>query len=100
MGKNLGEILNNIMEENSTKHIVILTEHMYITGMIHDYHENCKNCHDCLIALKDVKIARIKAFEKCNKSENTCSENIFAEFKWFNISSEAIVGFSIICENE
>lgn len=100
MGKNLGEILNSIMEENSTKRVAVLTEHLYITGLIHDYHENCKNCHDCLIALKDVKITRLKAIEKCKMSNETGSEDVFAEFRWFNISSEAIVGFSIIGADE
>ena len=99
MGKNLGEILNNIMEENTTKRVVILTEHLYISGVIHDYLEKCQNCHECLIALKNVRIARIKALEKCKSSSENCSEDIFAEYKWFNINANSIVGFSIIGEN-
>jgi hypothetical protein len=100
MGKNLGEILNNIMKENSTKRVAVLTDNLYITGVIHDYHENCKNCHDCLIALKDVRIARIKALEKCRQRDDMCSEDIFIDFKWFNISSDSIVGFSILGMDE
>ena len=96
MGKHLGEILNNIMSENSTRRAVFLTEQMYILGTIHDYHENCKNCHDCLIALKDVKIAGIKALDKCRNREETCTKNIFTEYRWFNISTDAVVGFSIL----
>lgn len=96
MSKNLGEVINNIMEENSTRRVLILTNHLQILGTIHDYHEKCNNCHDCLIALKDVKISRIE--EICNCNENDCAYNMqsFTEYKWFNISAQAIVGFSII----
>lgn len=100
MGKNLGEIINHIMEENTTKRVIILTEQLYISGSIHDYHEKCENCHECLIALKDVRIARINALEKCKNSTNNCSEDIFAEYKWFNINADSIVGFSVIGENQ
>ena len=96
MSKNLGEIINNIMEENATKRVLILTNHMYITGTIHDYYDKCQNCHDCLIALKDVKIARLKDFCNCSIDGCECNMEHFVEYKWFNISTHAIVGFSIL----
>ena len=43
MSKNLGEIINNIMEENSTHKVLILTNHLQIRGTIHDYNEQCEN---------------------------------------------------------
>ena len=95
MYKNLGEVINNIMEENATRRVLILTNHMQIIGTIHDYYDKCENCHDCLIALKDVKIARIE--DTCNSNE--CDIGSYTEYKWFNISTRAIVGFSILAEN-
>ncbi len=96
MAKNLGEIINNIMEENSTKRVMILTNHMQIFGTIHEYHDKCENCHDCLIALKDVKIARIEDVCNCTQNDCGCDLGTFVEYKWFNISAHAIVGFSIL----
>lgn len=96
MSKNLGEIINNIMEENSTRKVLILTNHLQIRGTIHDYNEQCKNCHDCIISLKDVKIARIEELCGCNNNDCECSIPYFAEYSWLNISANAIVGFSII----
>jgi hypothetical protein len=49
-----------------------------------------------LIALKDVKIARIDDMCNCKINECECNFDAFMEYKWFNISSHAIVGFSII----
>lgn len=96
MSKNLGETINNIMEENSTNRVLILTNHLQITGRIHEYKEECENCHNCLVTLKNAKIARIE--ELCNCSENECECHIpyFAEYDWFNINTSSIVGFSII----
>ena len=96
MSKNLGEIINSIMKENATKQVLILTNHMYILGTIHDYYENCKNCHDCLIALKNVKIAKIDELCHCNLNECECNFEALAEYKWFNVSTQSIVGFSIL----
>ena len=62
MAKNLGEVINNIMEENASNRVLILTNHLQIIGTIHEYHNKCDNCHDCLIALKDVKLAELKIF--------------------------------------
>jgi hypothetical protein len=96
MGKNLGEIINNIMEENASNRVVILTEKLHITGSIHDYHDKCQNCHDCLISLQDVKISRLKDLVKCSEDECDCHEESYAHYEWFNINTAAIVGFSII----
>ena len=96
MSKNLGEIINNIMEENATKRVLILTDGLYIVGTIHDYYDKCQNCHDCLIALKNVKIARINDLCNCAIGECECDMEHFAEYKWFNISTHSIVGFSIL----
>lgn len=98
MSKTMGEIINNIMEENASKKALILTNHMYIIGTIHDYYENCKNCHECLIALKNVKITRLEDLCKCNVYSEECDMENFAEYKWFNVSTSAIVGFSILSE--
>lgn|SRR5574344_196470 len=98
MSKNLGEVINSIMEENATQRVVILTNHLEIIGTIHDYHEECNNCHDCLVALKNVKIARIEDLCNCGKEECECNIQSFTAYKWFNISTNAIVGFSIIPE--
>ena len=95
MGKNLGESINNIMEENSSKEALIITEHLHIVGTIHGYEDKCKNCHDCIIALKDVKISKIKDLNNCADDECSCHE-AFAQYKWFNISTNAIVGFCIL----
>lgn len=96
MSKSLGEVINNIMEENSTSRVLILTDKLHIVGTIHDYPNKCKSCHDCLIALKDVKIARIKDLCKCKIEDCECNLDSFIEYKWFNISADAIVGFSIL----
>ena len=96
MSKNLGEIMNNIMKENATKQVLILTNHMYILGTIHDYYENCKNCHDCLIALKNVKISKIEDLCNCKVDECECNFEALLEYKWFNVSTNSIVGFSIL----
>jgi hypothetical protein len=96
MSKNLGEVINHIMEENSTKRVLILTNHLQIVGTIHDYHNECENCHECLVALKDVKIARIEDVCDCGHSECECDMEMFTEYKWFNISTHAIVGFTIL----
>lgn len=98
MSKNLGEIINNIMEENATRRVLILTNHLYITGYIHDYHDKCKNCHDCLVALRDVKIARLKDLCTCKTDGCECNLEAFVSYEWFNISTNSIVGFSIISE--
>ena len=96
MTKNLGEVINHIMKENSTKRVLIITNHLHIFGTIHDYHNKCENCHDCLIALKDVKIARQEDVCHCGKDECDCNLEVYTHFDWFNISTHAIVGFSIL----
>ena len=96
MSKNLGEVINNIMEENSTRRVLILTNHLQIIRTIHEYYDKCQNCHDCLISLKDVKIARIEELCNCGRDECECNIQSFTEFKWFNISTNSIVGFSIL----
>lgn len=96
MSKNLGEVINNIMEENSTRRVLILTNHLQIIGTIHEYYDKCQNCHDCLISLKDVKIARIEELCNCGRDECECNIQSFTKFKWFNISTNSIVGFSIL----
>ncbi|MBQ8668840.1 hypothetical protein IJ472_03590 [bacterium] len=96
MSKNLGEIINNIMKENATKQVMIITDNMYIIGTVHDYHDDCKNCHDCLIALKNVKISKIEDLGHCKFNECECNFEAFLEYKWFNVSTNAIVGFSIL----
>ena len=96
MSKNLGEIMNNIMKENATKQVLILTNNMYILGTIHDYYENCKNCHDCLIALKNAKISKIEDLCHCKIDECECNFEALVEYKWFNVSTHSIVGFSIL----
>ena len=96
MSKNLGEVINNIMEENATRRVLILTNHMQIIGTIHDYYDKCENCHDCLIALKDVKIARIEDLCNCKMEDCECNLESFMEYKWFNITANSIVGFSIL----
>ncbi len=100
MTKNLGEVINNIMEENASKKVLILTNHMQISGTIHNYYDKCENCHDCLIALKDVKIARLEDLCNCSNHDCLCGVDTFVEFKWFNISTNAIVGFSIINQED
>ncbi len=93
--KNLGETINNIMEENSSNRIFILTNHLQIVGTIHEYKNKCENCHNCLITLKNVRITRIE--DICNKEETyECNVPTFKEYDWFNICVDAIVGFSII----
>ena len=96
MSKNLGEIINNIMKENATKQVLILTNNMYILGTIHDYFDDCKNCHDCLIALKNVKIAKIEDLCQCKYDECECNFEALVEYNWFNVSTQSIVGFSIL----
>ncbi len=96
MAKNLGEVINNIMEENSSNRVLILTNHLQIIGTIHEYHNKCDNCHDCLIGLKDVKIGRIEDICTCNEDGCQCNVNVYKEFDWFNISVHSIIGFSII----
>ena len=96
MSKNLGEIINSIMKENATKQVLIITNHMYIIGTIHDYYDNCKNCHDCLIALKNVKIAKIDDLCHCKIDECECNFEALVEYKWFKVSTQSIVGFSIL----
>ncbi len=98
MSKNLGEIINNIMRENATKRVLILTNHLQIIGTIHDYHDKCENCHDCIISLKDVKIARIEDFCTCRKDSCECNLDIYVEYKWFNIATHSIIGFSVLGE--
>lgn len=100
MGKNLGEVINNIMEENASNRVLILTNHMHIIGTIHEFYDKCHDCHECLVALKDVKIAKIKDLTTCSDTECDCHSEVFAHYKWFNISTKAIVGFSIISESE
>ena len=84
------------MKENATKQVLILTNHLYILGTVHDYYENCKNCHDCLIALKNVKISKIEDLCHCTMNECECNLNSLMEYKWFNVSTHSIVGFSIL----
>ena len=96
MSKSLGEVINNIMEENATNRVLILTDRFHIVGTIHDYADKCQNCHDCLISLKDVKIARIENLCNCKIDECECNLDSFIEYKWFNISTHAIIGFSIL----
>lgn len=96
MTKSLGEAINNIMEENSTARVIFLTDRLHIVGTIHDYENNCKNCHDCLVALKDVKIARIEDLCNCKIGDCECDLDVFVEYKWFNIAVNAIVGFSVL----
>ncbi len=96
MSKNLGEVINHIMEQNSTKQVMIITNHLQILGTIHDYEGKCKSCHDCLIALKDVKVARLEEVCNCNKQGCECNIEVFVAYDWFNVSTNAIVGFSIL----
>lgn len=98
MSKNLGEIINNIMKENTTKQVVILTQNLYILGTIHDYIDNCKNCHDCIIALKNAKVAKLDELCNCNINDCECSINSLIEYKWLNVTAHSIVAFSILGE--
>lgn len=91
MSKNLSEVINSIMEENSSERVLILTNHLQIIGKIHEIYEECPNC---FIALKDVKIARLE--ELCNQGDCECNLQVFTQFEWFNISVNAIVGFSLL----
>lgn len=96
MGKNLGEVINNIMEENAASRVLILTDRFHIAGTIHDYRGKCEDCHNCIISLKNVKIARIEDMCRCTADECECNLDSFIEYKWFNINTNAIVGFSIL----
>ena len=96
MSKSLGETINNMMQENISKRVLILTNNMHIVGTIHEYIDGCKNCNDCLIALKDVKIARLEDLCTSTISDCECDMNAFVEYKWFNINVNSILGFSII----
>ena len=98
MSKTLGETINNIMEDNSSNRVLILTNHLHIVGTIHNFDGKCSNCNDCLIALKDVKIARIEDMCSYQSESCECDLGIFVEYKWFNISVNAIVGFSILSD--
>lgn len=94
MAKKIGEIINNIMQENETSKILILTNHLQIFGNIYEYSKDCKNCSDTLVSLQHVKIAPLDTL--CNCSENGCENVHFTEYEWFNINVDEIVGFSII----
>lgn len=96
MTKNLGEVINNIMRENATNKVIILTNQLQIIGQIHEYYDKCPNCHDCLISLKDVKVSRIEELCSCDSTSCECNLDVFTEYKWFNICTNSIVGFSII----
>lgn len=96
MTKNLGEVINNIMKENSSKEVIILTNQLQIIGQIHEYYDKCPNCHDCLISLKNVKVSRIEELCSCNHERCECDLDAFTEYDWFNICTNSIVGFSII----
>ena len=96
MSKKLGEVINNIMKENASKRVLVLTDNMQIIGTIHKYEGRCENCHDCILALKDVKLVKLEDLCKCNSLECECNIEMFMEFDWLNISTHAIVGFSII----
>ena len=84
------------MEENVSKRVLILTNNMHILGTIHEYLNSCKNCNECLIALKDVKIARIEDLCHCDNYDCECDMEAFIEYKWFNINVNSIVGFCIL----
>ncbi|MBD5402762.1 hypothetical protein HDR58_08190 [bacterium] len=96
MSKNLGEVINNIMKENSSKKVMIITNHLQIIGTIHEYQNKCHSCHDCLVALKDVRIARLEQICTCNEDGCECNVHIYKEYDWFNVSVNSIVGFSIV----
>jgi len=98
MSKKLGEVINNIMEENSSRRVLFITNHMYIIGTVHDYYDKCDNCHECLIALKNVKMAKIDELCNCGVNGCECNLHVFSEFDWFNISAHSIVGFSVLAE--
>lgn len=98
MAKNLGEVINKIMEENSSRRVLFLTNHLYIMGTVHDYYDKCDNCHDCLIALKDVKIAKLDDICTCDEDGCECNVSVFSDYDWFNISAHSIVGFSILAQ--
>jgi len=96
MAKNLGEIINKIMEENSSRRVLFLTNHLQIIGTVHEYYDKCDNCHECLIALKDVKIARIEEVCGCGDETCGCNLDVYSSFDWFNISAHSVVGFSVL----
>ena len=74
-----------------------MTENLHIVGTIHDYNDKCQNCHDCLISLKEVRISRINELDRCGDKECDCHD-AFAQYKWFNISTNSVVGFCILGE--
>ena len=94
MTKKIGEIIDNIMKENETNKILILTNHLQIFGEISNYSKDCKNCSESLVSLERAKIAPIEKL--CNCSENGCENVSFTEFDWFNVNVDEIVGFSIL----
>lgn len=96
MSKNLGEVINHIMEKNSSSRVMVITNHLQIIGTIHEYEGKCESCHDCILALKDVQIGRLEDICTCNDDECGCNIHTFTEYDWFNISVHAIVGFSIL----
>ncbi|MBQ8458718.1 hypothetical protein IJ541_01295 [bacterium] len=98
MSKNLGEVINNIMEENASNRALILTNTMMIVGTIHNYEDKCKNCHECVISLKDVSISLVNEVCHCSEDECNCNTGAFAHYNWFNINADKIVGFSILSD--
>lgn len=96
MSKNLGEVINDIMEENASNRVLILTDRLHIIGTVHEYRDKCEECHNCLLSLKNVKIARIEDLCHCSIDNCECDLESFVEYKWFNICTNSIVGFSIL----
>ena len=51
---------------------------------------------DNVLQHKTVKVAKIEEVCKCGKAGCECNLEVFVAFDWFNINTNAIVGFSIL----
>ena len=81
-----------ILSEN----IVIFTNHLKIDGTIHEFKGKCADCHDCVIALKDVTVCRLEDYCTCNHDECECNDYICFKYDWLNVNIAEVVAFSIV----
>lgn len=98
MSKEIIKQIIKIAGKAESDKIEVLTEHLKITGRIYSENGECKSCSDELLTLTDSFIFKLNnsSAEDCKDGVCSFGDNSLYHYEWLNISSNAIIAFSIV----
>lgn len=96
MSKNLGKLIEDIVNDAESTQITIFTSHLKIDGSLYSADGKCKDCNDCLLTLENALICRLEDYCVCNEEGCECNDYVCFRYDWFNVNVSEVVGFSVI----